>query len=67
MVWTCFVFTTFLYQAPLPSCSVHKIDDSNPRHTPLGSSIVKVDGNIWKSAYEFLFESGKKNDVGRTV
>ena len=32
-----------------------------------GSSKVKVDGTIRKSVYEFLFESVKKNDVGRTV
>ena len=46
---------------------VHKVGDSNPRHTPPGSSMAKVDGTIRKSVYEFLFESVKKNDVGRTV
>ena len=43
------------------------IGDSNPRHTPPGSSTVKVDGTIRKSVSEFLVESVKKNDVGRTV
>ena len=43
------------------------VGDSNPRDTPPGSSKVKVDGAIRKSAYEFLFESVKKNNVGRTV
>ena len=38
-----------------------------PRHTPSESSKVKVNGTIRKSVYEFLFESAKKNDVGRTV
>ena len=33
---------------------------------PPWSSKVKADGSIRKSVYEFLFESVKKNDVGRT-
>ena len=45
--------TTHRYRA----AAVHKIGDSNPRHTPSGSSKVKVDGTIRKSVYEFLFES----------
>ena len=47
--------------------AVHKIGDSNPRHTPPGSSKVKVDDTIKKSVYEFLIESVKKNDVEGTV
>ena len=43
--------------------TVHKVCDSNPRHTPPGSSKLNIDGTIRKSAYEFLCESGKKNDV----
>ena len=42
------------------------VGDSNFRHTTQGSSKVKVDGTIRKSAYEFLFESVKKNDAQRT-
>ena len=49
------------------AAAVRKIGDSNPRHTPPGSSMVKDDGTIRKRVYEFLFESVKKNDVGRTV
>ena len=55
--------TTNRYRA----AAVHKIGDSNPRHTPPGSSKVKADGTVRKSVYEFLFESVKKNDVGGTV
>ena len=46
---------------------VHKVGDSNARHSPPGSSKVKVDGTVRKSADEFVLESVKKNDVGRTV
>ena len=49
------------------AAAVRKIGDLNPRHTPPGSSKVKVDGTIRKSVYDFLFESVKKNDVERTV
>ena len=49
------------------AAAARKIGDSNPRHTPPVSSMVDVDGTIRKSVYEFLIESAKKNDVGRTV
>ena len=41
---------TYGYRA----AAVHKIGDSNPRHTPPGWSKVKVDGTTRKSVYEFL-------------